>query len=269
MSKQIYKQEEISEILKRAAEMQGTEGEGPSTGLTLAELEQIASDSGIDPKFVRLAATEMVFGGNTGETNFWGGPLSRTVELELDGELTAEIWERMVTEIRRSFRESGSVQEWGRAFEWTLTGNEEVNAHVTAIPRDGKTHIELHWSSPVLILPFLIPSLLISVIMLPILFGSMALGLTGIPIYIAALATVWTTARFGLGAVTKSRKNRLEKLAVTLERIAAEEMGMLSPGMTEPETALRMEAPGGIFDDEDPGREDTKSAQSGRRRARE
>jgi len=223
MSKQIYKQDEISDILKRAAELQGSEGEGPSTGLSLPELQQIAIDSGIDPKYVHLAAAELAAVPEGEKTNFWGGPLRLVLEREIEGEITAEVWEKMVSEIRRSFQESGSVQEWGRAFEWTLSGKNSVTAHVTAIPRDGKTQLELHWAEPVMFVPFFVPSLVASLIWLPILFESLQLGTTGIPIYIAIIAAIWTIARVGLGSFAKRRKKRLRKLAATLESIGEEE----------------------------------------------
>ena len=67
--------------------------------MTLSELELIAEDSGIDPRYVKLAALEIEDGNESGMRNFWGGPLSCTIEREIDGEITDAIWERMVTEI--------------------------------------------------------------------------------------------------------------------------------------------------------------------------
>jgi hypothetical protein len=221
MAKQIYKQEEISHILKRAAEMQGAEGEGPSTGLSLAELQQIAEDSGIDPKYVRLAVADFEEPPDSDKPNFWGGPLRFIQEREVEGEISAETWERMVMEIRRTFQESGSVQEWGRAYEWTLSSSEK-KAHVTAIPRDGRTRIEIHWAQPVMFVPFLVPTLLLSIISIPILFEELALGLIGIPIYFGLVATILTIARFGLATFSTSRRKRVHNLAQSLAEIAEE-----------------------------------------------
>ena len=265
MSKQIYKQDEISEILRRAAELQGSEGEGPSTGLSLTELQQIAIDSGIDPKFVHLAAAEMTAMPEGDKTKFWGGPLRLVLEREIEGEITAEVWERMVSEIRKSFQESGSVQEWGRAYEWTLTGQNSITAHVTAIPRDGITRLELHWAEPIMFVPFLVPTLILSIIMLPILFESMALGTTGIPIYIGLVATLWTAARLGLGTFAKRRKRRLRKLAATLESIGEEEMEKLALESKSVSSELQLNALRVSLDEEEPS---GKGAEKARRRLR-
>ena len=44
----VYSKEEIGRILKEAASRQDTEGNRAVTGLSLAELQQLARDSGID-----------------------------------------------------------------------------------------------------------------------------------------------------------------------------------------------------------------------------
>lgn len=62
MSGRIYNEEEISRLLNRAAELEAERSvsgdKGFKNGLSLEELQQIASESGIDPELVRKAAKE-------------------------------------------------------------------------------------------------------------------------------------------------------------------------------------------------------------------
>ena len=49
----VYGDKEIGQILKRATELQGQEPSAPSSsGLTLQELEEVAVEAGIDPRFL-------------------------------------------------------------------------------------------------------------------------------------------------------------------------------------------------------------------------
>lgn len=63
MSEQIYSEEEIAKILRKAIELEterSTSGrKGSGKGLTISELEEIAADSGIDPGLIQLAAKEI------------------------------------------------------------------------------------------------------------------------------------------------------------------------------------------------------------------
>ena len=56
----VYGEKEIGQILKRATDLQHEEPSAPSAaGVTLAELEDIAAEAGIDPVYLRRAAMEV------------------------------------------------------------------------------------------------------------------------------------------------------------------------------------------------------------------
>ena len=56
----VYGDKEIGQILKRATEFQAREPSAPSSsGLTLPELEEVAVEAGIDPRFLQRAALEL------------------------------------------------------------------------------------------------------------------------------------------------------------------------------------------------------------------
>lgn len=55
----LYDDEEIGAILKRASQIQGGLKPETETELSLEELETLASESGIAPRFVKAAATDL------------------------------------------------------------------------------------------------------------------------------------------------------------------------------------------------------------------
>src|SRR5690606_14378349 len=76
VAKRTYSEQEVRDVLQRAAELQmhAARRVDNSVGLTLSELEQIAHESGLDPTFVRQAASEFdepahdLFSSSTGTT---------------------------------------------------------------------------------------------------------------------------------------------------------------------------------------------------------
>ena len=57
----VYGEQEIGQILKRATELQDQEPTAPSSsGLTLRELEEVAVEAGIDPRFLRRVSTPRI-----------------------------------------------------------------------------------------------------------------------------------------------------------------------------------------------------------------
>jgi hypothetical protein len=66
----VYGEKEIGQLLKRATEMQHDEPTAPSaSGMTLAELQEVALEAGIDPEYLRRAATELEYG--PADSGFW------------------------------------------------------------------------------------------------------------------------------------------------------------------------------------------------------
>ena len=62
-----YSEKEIGLILRRATEFQRSEPSAADpTGLTLAELQEVASEVGIDPAYLRRAAAELETGSGSG-----------------------------------------------------------------------------------------------------------------------------------------------------------------------------------------------------------
>ena len=223
-SQPLFNEREISVILKRAAEIQGADGPARAFGLSLAELQQLAAEAGIDPHSVAVAAAEMGQHHADEHRNLWGGPLTLTLDRVVEGEVDEAAWEEMVAAIRRTFNNTGTVQSWGKALEWTHgTGPASTQAHVTVTPRDGRTRIQVFWNDQLLAAPFYVITGVLSLIMIPIVFGAlMMVSLAGAMLYLGLVASLFMLARWLLSRVAGKEKRQIRSLMARLEQIAAE-----------------------------------------------
>jgi hypothetical protein len=140
-SQHLYTEKEIGALLRRASELQAKGSVSDKAGLTLAEIEQVAAEAGIDPRYVRSAATESLRPESPGtKSNILGGPLALEEERVFHGEVTHEQWEAIVQEIRRTFGQSGTATQLGTALEWS-TSTED--AYVSVSPRRGRTRVQV------------------------------------------------------------------------------------------------------------------------------
>ena len=117
----IYGDKEIGQILKRATELQDEEPSAPSSsGLTLQELEEVAVEAGIDPRFLQQAALEL--GTNPTDSDFWprfvGDELMLLRETTVPGELSDDGFERVASAIQIGTREHGQPSLLGRSLTW-------------------------------------------------------------------------------------------------------------------------------------------------------
>jgi hypothetical protein len=69
------------------------------------------------------------------------------VDLErvVAGELTDEVWEDVVAQLRRTFGDPGTVSQVGQAREWVMTG-EHRRMHASLVSRGSRTRIQMLWS---------------------------------------------------------------------------------------------------------------------------
>lgn len=140
-----YGDAETEAILRRAAELQAS-GPGlprPDHGLTLAELEGIAREAGLDPALVRLAAREIDRPQAARPAPLLGAPTRLLAERVSEGEVAEEQWEQMVGEIQRTLGAVGHVSRVGRTRSWTSMGLMGAPgprlATVTVVSQEGHT----------------------------------------------------------------------------------------------------------------------------------
>lgn len=140
----LYGDEEIGRILKRATELQHREPTAAPAGVTLAELEEIAAEAGIDPRYLRRAAMEVEIG--TANPTLWtkvaGDELILVREITLPGELAESGFERIVAAIQTSSREHGQPSLLGRTLTWRAeTASKTRTIQIVVTCRDGQTHV--------------------------------------------------------------------------------------------------------------------------------
>lgn len=268
-SQPLFDEREISAILKRAAEIQGADGPARAFGLSLVELQQLAAEAGIDPRSVAAAVAELDRGGEGDHVNIWGGPLSLTLDRVVEGEVNEATWEAMVAAVRRSFNDTGEVQPWGQALEWTHSGRASgVQAHVTVTPRDGRTRIQVFWHEPVMAAPVYVIAGVFALIMIPVVFEALALvSLTGAFLYLAIVSTLFLLARWTLSRMAAKEKRNVRHLMAKLERIAAEQVSGRDAVSTEARSPeIDLVTPPLRLDDVDAGPEHDDARQPPRTR---
>ncbi|MEL6614757.1 MAG: hypothetical protein AAFQ43_03415, partial [Bacteroidota bacterium] len=143
MSERRFTEEEVRRVFAAVAERQSS-ARADETGLSLAEMQEAAAASGLDPALVAAVAAEMVGGGDPDEIpEFLGAPLAvrktRVLPLRLDD----ETWTRVVTELRRAYDTPGTPTELGTQREWTSGGVSGSPVHLVAVPNGSATVVTL------------------------------------------------------------------------------------------------------------------------------
>lgn len=140
-----YTDREVRLILKSAVELQqrASDDADPSGGMSLAQLEQVAAEAGIDPSLLRRAAAALDAdlppeGGN----RFLGGPTEIVVERIVDAPLDEVDFERLLAALRAQTRHLGESSTVGRLFGWHgRVDGAKTEASVT--PAGGRAQIRV------------------------------------------------------------------------------------------------------------------------------
>jgi len=218
----LYNRKEVGSILKKAAEKSSTDGSDMAIGLSIEELKQIASETGIDPEQVEQAAAEIDVASGTYEPTFWGGPFSFNSQVLAEQEITDGQWGEMLIYIREFFQSKGEVATRGSVFEWSSPWGTTNSAQVTALKDNGKTKISVGWNGPLTAIPFYIPVPLAAIA--SVLLASEFLELTSVPgIAFAILATGLTflTGRWALRRHLSKGFRKLRQMVAGLSLIAS------------------------------------------------
>lgn len=105
---------EVSAVLRRAAE------DTSASGLTVAQVEEIAIDVGLSPDAVRRALIESANGALRPATiaTSLGVPIGVSKDVTLPGVLTDAAWDVLVSMMRATFNAHGKEQRSGVVREW-------------------------------------------------------------------------------------------------------------------------------------------------------
>lgn len=218
----LYDSKEVRAILKIAAENSSKDESDNQIGLTIDELRQLASDAGIDPDQITVAAAEIDKNPRVNEGNFWGGPFSYSTQVLVKGEITGGQWEEMLLSIRDFFKSAGKVTTRQSVYEWSSPWDSSNSAQLTALKRNGSTKINLSWNGPLTAIPYYIPVPLVAIASL--FFASGFLELSAIPgVAFTLFATVLTflAGRWKLRKTLDKGFKKLREMVAGLELIAS------------------------------------------------
>lgn len=147
---------EVSLILKRALELQQEEQRQPTNALTradgasLADLEEMAREVGIEPALVRRAAAELEARPRAQKVSrFTGGPSRIVFSRVLHGEVPEAAIEALIDVVQETLGEHGQPSMIGRTFNWTSLNASGRHASrrrqisISVVARDGVTTIRI------------------------------------------------------------------------------------------------------------------------------
>lgn len=183
MAERRFNEQQIGEILRRAGEIQvDISPDAEAHGVTLAELQKIASEIGIEPHVLERAAQEVESGTPVGKDA--ERPNFRMFDHTVDGELTDEQWDEVVMLLRQSTGLPGTSTLQGNMREWS--GNWDLgHVTLTASSRNRQTRFRmLADTTGGTVLGWILSStfgLLITLIVCAVL-GKMGLSMPTVPI---------------------------------------------------------------------------------------
>lgn len=139
MTERRYRDPEIRRILELATRPEAAaraQSVRPD-GLTLAELQNIGLEVGVAPEAIARAATALDAAAARPRTS-WGMPVEVARTVPLPRQLTDVEWERLVAELRATFRARGSIAVHGGLREWS-----NGNLHASVEPAEGGYRLRL------------------------------------------------------------------------------------------------------------------------------
>ncbi len=131
--------------MKRASELEKTDSPVPSPtmGPTLAEVEQIAGEAGMDPALVRRAAQELDSGGQRRPfeaqvTAVLGAPLGIELVRTVAGKPTSEDLVELLSMVQRAADGQGNPSILGNSFHWRSSDSNGTRVMEASVDRIGE-----------------------------------------------------------------------------------------------------------------------------------
>ena len=143
MSEQVFNKKEISEILKKASEIQTQKDlYGDKEGLSKEELIALAKEVGIDQDSLLQAISQKDIPIIENEFSWLKGSASvQDIQL-FDGEVNSKNWDQIIREIRRTTGGVGETNVHGNTFEWMQRFKDIGTRHISLTSEHGKTKVQ-------------------------------------------------------------------------------------------------------------------------------
>ncbi len=133
MSERRYKEAEVRKILELATRPTATQpAASASSGMTLAEIQSIGVEVGVEPDAIARAAASLDAAAVRPRRRSLGMPIDVAHTVHLPRALTDAEWEQLVAELRATFRARGQVRTHGGLREWS-----NGNLHACVEPAAG------------------------------------------------------------------------------------------------------------------------------------
>jgi len=146
----IYSKKEISKILNKASQIQTQKDlYGDQDGLTEKEILDLANEVGIDTE--SLLEAIQTYEKPEFDQKFKMSEITSKIQdvAYVDGEMTPELWDDVIHEIRKVTGGIGKSSQKGKSFEWEQRRKEFGYKHISLSPQNGKTKIQYvhNWTS--------------------------------------------------------------------------------------------------------------------------
>lgn len=247
-----FSQKEVSAPLERTAELNQNDdsSEQHVSELTLSESAQIATDPGIKERYVRTGALNE-YSHSVVKRSFLPG--TSKLERMVPGELTDEVWELVVREIRGMFGGRGSTNRIGKTREWTHR-LELASVSTTEVPEGVHLQVMYRYGMPsgVVFLLLTIYSIMGA--------GAFIENVTWAPLFElafagAAVAGILAAVRAVLHFAVRRHRRKLVRLFEAIQDIIVGRQEQQEPVFTITEPESRVEA--GSFSGVENARETT------------
>ena len=140
-----FSEEEVQQVLRRAAQLQQRDSRIPTDvrALSLAELERIATDSGIDVQQIHRAILELEGRRHRAGSGLLGAPSHVHLERVVDHEIPNGAFESLVSEMNRALGTDGQVSTLGGTLTWSAPNTGSGPVEITISRVEGGTRIAL------------------------------------------------------------------------------------------------------------------------------
>lgn len=239
--KRQFTDKEVSEILRRATELQEqVTGTSQDAGTSLEQLQQSAAELGFQPHLVARAAAEIDQSRERPSSFFfWGGPSKIEVERLVGHAITEAEWPEVLATIRRVTGRIGDTSAVGRAWEWT--SQSPTVFHVSVTPQGTHSRVKVtfrvgDWAAAIYTMTG-ISAFVASL-------GLISTHAWSLPVDMAVVgglfAGAFAASRVAFQAITRSHRRTVTKLLSVLEAPPEQAEILPQPSIT-PQTRFDQE----------------------------
>lgn len=140
----IFSKSEIGKILSKASEIQKQRDlYDDKDGLSKSELIELARETGIDQVSLLEAMQTFDEPGLDDQHNWFSGTSKIQHAINIDGEITNELWDSVIKEIRKETGGIGKSAKTGNSFEWEQRKKDIGYKHISLTPVNGRTNIQI------------------------------------------------------------------------------------------------------------------------------